>query len=183
MNRWTWLMGVCAVTVGCGAAKPVVNTPTSTNETTTDVARTAQPAQPIASQNVSVSGDIARACRIMFDASAGQALDVNEAPKFDFDQNALTDGDQTVLAQVARCITDGPLKGRRIKLVGRADPRGEVEYNMVLGARRADSAERFLIQHGVDGRRMTETSRGKLDATGSDDSGWARDRRVDVDLI
>lgn len=30
-------------------------------------------------------------------------------------------------------MTTGSLKGRSLRLVGRADPRGEVEYNFVLG--------------------------------------------------
>jgi outer membrane protein OmpA-like peptidoglycan-associated protein len=54
---------------------------------------------------------------------------------------------------------------------------------MVLGAHRADSAMQYLKQRGVDASKMTETSRGELDATGVDEAGWSRDRRVDVDLI
>jgi peptidoglycan-associated lipoprotein len=167
----------------CGGAKPSVNAPVNESRATTDNGAAVRPVQPVASDNVTVSADIARMCKIMFDNGGGKALDLDRTPKFDFDQNVLTDGDQTVLGQVARCVTDGPLRGRVLKLVGRADPRGEVEYNMALGARRADSAERYLKDRGVDTRRMTETSRGKLDATGTDESSWARDRRVDVDLI
>ncbi len=180
MRRAIWVLGVCAWSMmACGGAKPTVNE----SRATTDNGAAAQPARPIVSDNVTVSADIARACKIMFDNSGGTALDIDRTPKFDFDQNVLTPGDQTVLVQVAQCVTDGPLKGRALKLVGRADPRGEVEYNMALGARRADSAERYLKERGVDTRRITETSRGKLDATGTDESSWARDRRVDVDLI
>jgi hypothetical protein len=29
---------------------------------------------------------------------------------------------------------------------------------------------------------MRATSRGELDATGTDETGWAQDRRVDIDL-
>jgi hypothetical protein len=35
---------------------------------------------------------------------------------------------------------------------------------------------------GVDHREISETSRGKLDATGTDDASWRRDRRVDIAL-
>jgi len=62
---------------------------------------------------------------------------VTEAPKFDFDRSELLAEDRDVLARVAQCLTTGPLKGRAIQLVGRADPRGTQEYNMALGERRS----------------------------------------------
>ncbi len=107
---------------------------------------------------------------------------VDRAPKFDFDQSVLQQQDRGVLAQVAKCFTTGPLKGRSLKLIGRADPRGEVEYNFVLGEHRAGGVESYLAQLGVSGGKMIETSRGKLDANGADEAGWQRDRRVDLTL-
>ena len=72
-----------------------------------------------------------------------------------------------------------------MNLVGHADPRGEEEYNMVLGGKRADN-----VKHTLDDRRpvlnaqatMTKASRGEMDGTGTDDASWAKDRRVDVVL-
>jgi peptidoglycan-associated lipoprotein len=109
--------------------------------------------------------------------------DSDRAPKFDFDSSQLAGNDRDVLQQVARCFTTGPLKGRSLSLVGRADPRGETEYNMNLGEARATSARRFLAALGLDNARMAETSRGALDATGHDEETWRRDRRVDVSLV
>ena len=107
---------------------------------------------------------------------------VEDAPRFGFDMAALDPQDEAILAQVAKCVTDGPLAGRAVKLVGRADARGETEYNMSLGARRADAAQQFLVKTGVVPAKVHTTSRGELDATGTDEQSWARDRRVDVDL-
>ncbi len=53
---------------------------------------------------------------------------------------------------------------------------------MSLGQRRADSVEQYLQRHGVVQSRTASTSRGALDATGTDEAGWAHDRRVDVAL-
>jgi peptidoglycan-associated lipoprotein len=122
---------------------------------------------------VGVADDLTHACNIRFG-------DVGEAPKFDFASTELFPEDRKVLEQVARCVTLGPLKGHALRLVGRADPRGEVEYNMTLGDHRADAVRRYLTRLGVDDKRVTETSRGKLDATGTDEASWRRDRRVDV---
>ncbi len=83
---------------------------------------------------------------------------------------------------LARCLSQGALKGRGLELTGRADPRGEPEYNMSLGESRADSVRRYLHDLGVQAERLRATSRGEIDATGTDESGWAYDRRVDIDL-
>jgi peptidoglycan-associated lipoprotein len=69
-----------------------------------------------------VSADLLKACQLHFD-------DARQAPRFDFDTSDLADQDRALLQQVATCVTTGPLKGRGLHLVGRADPRGEVEYN------------------------------------------------------
>ena len=108
---------------------------------------------------------------------------VKETPKFDFDQTAILPEDRDVLARVAVCLTTGPLKGRSVQLVGRADPRGTQEYNMALGERRSNAVERYLGGLGVPAAQLTETSRGALDATGNDEAAWRQDRRVDIDLV
>jgi peptidoglycan-associated lipoprotein len=122
---------------------------------------------------VIVSRELATACGLDFN-------NVDSAPKFDFDQTLLSITDQNVLRQVATCVTTGSLAGRSLALVGRADPRGEGEYNMVLGANRASSAGNYLGMLGLGHDKVRETSRGKLDAVGTDEGGWSRDRRVDV---
>ena len=55
---------------------------------------------------------------------------------------------RSVLDQVATCFTTGPLKGRTLKLVGHADPRGGSDYNMTLGQSRADAVADYIIGQG-----------------------------------
>jgi peptidoglycan-associated lipoprotein len=131
--------------------------------------------EPGLSPNLRVSSELMRQCQVHFD-------NVEDAPRFGFDMAALDPQDEAILAQIAKCVTDGPLKGRSVKLTGRADPRGETEYNMTLGARRADAAQQYLVRVGVVESRVHTTSRGEIDATGQDEAGWAHDRRVDIDL-
>jgi peptidoglycan-associated lipoprotein len=69
-----------------------------------------------------------------------------------------------------------------MRLIGHADPRGPTDYNMTLGQRRADAVEGYIDRKGVQASRVATTSRGAMDATGQDEAGWARDRRVDVQL-
>jgi peptidoglycan-associated lipoprotein len=131
--------------------------------------------EPGLSPNLRISAELMRKCQVHFD-------NVEDAPRFGFDQAALDPQDEAILAQVAKCVTSGPLAGHGVKLVGRADPRGETEYNFSLGARRADAAQQFLVKVGVVPAHVQTTSRGELDATGKDEPTWALDRRVDVDL-
>lgn len=125
--------------------------------------------------NLNVSDELMRRCHVTF----GNA---DRAPKFDFDDADLLPADRDVLEQIAKCVTTGPLKGRKLALVGRADPRGEVEYNMALGERRADSVRDYLTRLGVSSGALSQTSRGELDAEGIDEDSWKRDRRVDIAL-
>jgi peptidoglycan-associated lipoprotein len=99
---------------------------------------------------------------------------------FAFDSAHVTGSAQSPLDRVAACFTKGPLAGRGVKLVGRADPRGTDEYNVTLGQSRADAVGTYLSTHGMSRSKARSTSRGAMDATGNNESGWQHDRRVDV---
>jgi peptidoglycan-associated lipoprotein len=129
-------------------------------------------------QGLAVSDAIAQACGITPRDPAQKA----SAARFEFDSAALSEDDRAMLGQVARCLADGALRDRKVVLTGRADPRGEPEYNMTLGGSRSDAVLRYMVDLGVGRPRMTATSRGEIDAVGKDEASWAHDRRVDVEL-
>ncbi len=62
---------------------------------------------------------------------------------------------------------------------GHADERGTREYNLALGARRAQSVQSFLASQGVPGARLKNISYGKErpEVVGSDEGAWQRNRR------
>ena len=166
-------LALLALACGGDEKKPAVTPqPKPTAEPTPTTTTTAADPNKMA---VNVDSDIIKACNLKFD-------NVEDAPKFDFDSESLTPGEKSVLEAVAKCLTTGPLKGKAVDLVGRADPRGETEYNMTLGAKRARSVHSFLGGLGVADAKLHDTSRGELDATGKDETGWRLDRRVDVRL-
>ncbi len=140
------------------------STPAVANNSAPPAART-----PATTTRVAIDDAILRACQM----SADKAY-------FAFDSAHLESSDIQPLDAVASCFTHGALKGRSVKLVGRADPRGDEEYNLVLGQSRADSVGAALKRDGLRSSRITVTSRGAMDATGRDESGWSKDRRVDV---
>lgn len=102
--------------------------------------------------------------------------------RFAFDSASIAGDAADLLGALARCFVTGPLAGAKLNLVGHADPRGGVAYNIALGQQRAGSVATFLSQKGVSEQRMGTVSKGAFDATGIDDSGWAMDRKVEVFL-
>jgi peptidoglycan-associated lipoprotein len=167
----TVALGFLTTLVACAGAKPVEP---STPASVTGPAAQTQPATvtPPASApptQVAISDEIRSKCGIS-DADA----------YFPFDSAHVTSNDRTPLDLVAKCFTKGPLAGRSVKLVGRADPRGQSDYNMTLGQSRADAVGTYLSVRGMDKGKAQSTSRGAMDAAGTDESGWQRDRRVDV---
>ena len=63
---------------------------------------------------------------------------------------------------------------------GHADERGTREYNIALGARRAQAVRDYLASRGVQGQRMRTISYGKERpvAVCNDISCWSQNRRV-----
>ncbi len=154
---------------------PATATPAPTTAAKTPTEPVQGTPQPV-SANVNLDSEIVRLCNLHVEASTQDP----GTPHFDFDQSTLTTQDKAVLDQVATCMTKGPLTGRHLKLVGRADPRGTGEYNFVLGGSRAHTVSHYLEEQGVESPRLDETSRGSLDATGTDEDSWRNDRRVDI---
>jgi peptidoglycan-associated lipoprotein len=163
----------CAVTA-CGSEPP------PPPQTPKAVVAPPPPPPPVANpkpddnpsqSNINISEDIKKACGI-----------TDSEAFFAFDSAHVREQDRVVLKKLSDCFATGPLKGRRMRLVGHADPRGDDEYNRVLGQRRADNVKGAIASLGLDNSRMETTSRGEDDATGTDDAGWAKDRRVDIML-
>jgi outer membrane protein OmpA-like peptidoglycan-associated protein len=101
---------------------------------------------------------------------------------FAFDSANLRREDRAVFEKLADCFTGGKLAGRRMLIIGRTDPRGDDEYNLVLGGRRAENVEGALVSLKMRRDQIRSSSRGEMDATGADEASWAADRRVDITL-
>ncbi|MDM7926726.1 MAG: peptidoglycan-associated lipoprotein Pal [bacterium] len=97
---------------------------------------------------------------------------------FDYDQHALSSQARGVLAGHSRTLRENP--GVRVRIEGHCDERGTIEYNLALGERRAVSVKRYLVDAGVDERRISTISYGKERPAdpGHNEQAWALNRRA-----
>ena len=100
---------------------------------------------------------------------------------FDYDSSVLKHDAQVTLTQQLEILTedDSP-----IIIEGHADERGTREYNIGLGARRANEVRNYLLSKGIEYERMTTISYGKDKAAveGHDESAWSKNRRAVIYL-
>jgi hypothetical protein len=131
-----------------------------THTTLAEVPHTA----PGLSPSLRVSGELVRRCALKF-------RDVEIAPNFWFDRSALDPMDEDVLAQLARCVTTGPLTGRTLQLIVGPDP------GLPSAEQRTDATARYLIELGVAPAAITRSK-----VVAGADAGIPRDGRLDLDL-
>jgi peptidoglycan-associated lipoprotein len=73
----------------------------------------------------------------------------------------------------------------RVRIEGNCDERGTREYNLALGARRANSVRDYLVSHGITSDRIATISYGKeqpLDG-GSDEGAWQKNRNGHTAIV
>ncbi len=105
-------------------------------------------------------------------AAAVELTDIH----FDFDKYDIRPGDGEILKKDYEWF--GANAGK-VRIEGNCDERGTVEYNLVLGQKRADAAKRYLVGLGVDGSRLNTISYGKEKPVdpGHNEAAWAKNRR------
>jgi peptidoglycan-associated lipoprotein len=97
---------------------------------------------------------------------------------FDFDKYNIRPGDAEILKQNAEWFKAN--SGKKARVEGYCDERGTIEYNLVLGQKRADSAKSYLANLGIDANLIETVSYGKekpIDP-GHNEAAWAKNRRA-----
>ena len=103
-------------------------------------------------------------------------VNVGDRVYFDTDEYSIRSDAQPVLAGQAQWLNR--YQQVRIRIEGNADERGTREYNLALGARRANAVRDFLVAQGVSASRIETISFGKerpIDP-GSSEEAWAKNR-------
>ena len=104
-------------------------------------------------------------------------VNVGDRVFFELDSSELTRQSITTLEKQAQWLRAYPQY--QFLVEGHADERGTREYNIALGARRAQAVRDYLVSRGVQGQRMRTISYGKEKpvAICNDISCWSQNRR------
>ncbi len=106
------------------------------------------------------------------------AAEAGERVFFALDSVSLTGEARAMLDRQASWLAANP--SVRILIAGNCDERGTREYNIALGARRAQATAEYLAARGVQAGRIRTISYGKerpMDP-GSDEQAWSRNRNA-----
>lgn len=164
------LLTTFVLLAGCNNEEPPKTPAAVGNDTLiTDQEAAAIPEKSPNQGNVQIDSKLAKLCEL-------------PSAYFPFDSANLSPASHKAMQALVDCFTAGKAKGESLRIVGHADPRGETDYNFGLGQQRAGSVAGHLQKLGLDESRMETSSRGELDATGSDEASWAKDRKVELFL-
>jgi peptidoglycan-associated lipoprotein len=102
----------------------------------------------------------------------------NENICFNFDSDMLGDKAKEVLLRKAEWLSINP--DASVIIEGHCDEQGTNAYNIALGARRAESAEIYLDDLGINAGQLTIVSYGEERPVdiGNGEKAWAKNRRV-----
>ena len=140
---------------GCSTPKPVAETPPpmETHET-----------PPVTSSIVPGSAEDLR-------------VNVGDTVHFAYNEYNIEDNDKSTLQRQATWLQKYP--SVKVTVEGDCDERGTREYNLALGARRANAVKEYLVSLGVSASRVETISYGKEHpiCTQSTEDCWAQNCR------
>src|ERR1700683_1633301 len=105
-------------------------------------------------------------------------VNVGDRVFFETDSSELTDQARATLDKQAQWLSN--YNRYAFTVEGHADERGTREYNIALGARRAETVREYLVSRGIAAQRMRTISYGKERpvAVCNDISCWSQNRRA-----
>jgi len=160
---------------GCPKKAEISAVPETPREDTPAAEVTAQPQQNAEAAKPEV--EVAREQVVIAQARGLQPV------YFDFDQSFIREEAKAVMKANAEWLKAHPQTS--IKIEGNCDERGTIEYNQVLGQRRAATARKYLTDMGISGRRILLVSYGKEKpaCTESTDSCLQKNRRDEFVVV
>jgi peptidoglycan-associated lipoprotein len=110
-------------------------------------------------------------------------INVGDRVYFDFDRYDVRSDATGLLDAQAGWLKRYPAV--QVRIEGNCDERGTREYNLALGARRANAVRDYLASHGVDPGRITTVSYGKEKPVdlGSGDAADQKNRNAHTAIV
>ena len=109
-------------------------------------------------KNISIEDDLSETAKINKILNE-KLFEVGDRVFFDYDKSSFKkEGIETLKRQARFLIANQNIT---VTIEGHCDARGTREYNLALGARRANSAREFLVSRGIESSRIKTVSFGK----------------------
>lgn len=144
--------------------------------------------EDVKSEDLGSSGDKAGGKYVSLAPGDGLTKEAEESGKlytvhFEYDRYNVRDEDKPLLGKNAKWLGINP--NVRIKIEGHADERGETEYNLALGDKRAKSVEKYLNDLGIPNDRISTVSYGeeKPADPGHGEDAWSKNRRAEFKIL
>ena len=165
---------IFVASVSLTGCPPVPSGTGSSKGSSSDPSRTGGRSQPARKVKESTDPSSLEAFRRGMEVPSGPMKDIH----FEFDRSSLQPEAREILK-----VNAGWLKSNRsvrVEIEGHADERGTNEYNLALGARRAQSAKDFLATLGIAAGRLSTMSYGEELPVCRDKSEacWQKNRRA-----
>jgi len=102
----------------------------------------------------------------------------NQDVYYDYDAYTLSAPAKKVLDEKIAFLKQYPKV--KVTVEGHCDERGTTEYNLALGERRANAAQQYILNSGLQTQKLTTISYGKERpiSTGHDEASYAKNRRA-----
>ncbi|MFO8058137.1 MAG: OmpA family protein [bacterium] len=115
--------------------------------------------------------------------AAGISAGHVETVYFNFDKHNIKSSEKEKLDKAVGFIEDHPYI--KIELAGHADSVGKLDYNMVLSAKRAEAVRGYLVERGVDPKRLEMRFYGETKPAEPNDpqTGNPLNRRVEISIL
>lgn len=112
----------------------------------------------------------------LFKKSLPTILQTKESVFFETDSFALNSHTKKVLDEEVLPA----IKGKKVIIEGNSDERGSVEYNKILGKKRAEAVKDYLVKNGADSSKISTVSYGESNPIdlNSNKEAWAKNRRA-----
>jgi OmpA-OmpF porin, OOP family len=113
-----------------------------------------------------------------------EKIAISETVQFETDSAVLLDRSKLLLDEVATVINEHP-EIKRLVIEGHTDSAASHQHNMKLSEQRTDSVKKYLIEKGVDAKKLKTKAFGETKpiADNKTEEGRAQNRRVDFRVV
>jgi peptidoglycan-associated lipoprotein len=173
--RYSWSLLAVTFLVSCGnPPNPPPPKWTAENPSASSATAASKPAASAAAKPAPGTTSSLDALRSGENPTGGPLKDIS----FNFDSAELSESARATLKANAEWLKGNP--AARVQIEGHCDERGAADYNMALGAKRAQAAMDYLATLGVAANRLSTISYGEEIPVCKEktEDCWAKNRRA-----